>query len=295
MSAWLAPDGDRTGQLRELLKAPDLILAPGAYDALSARLVEEAGFSVVYMTGFGTAAGRLGRPDVGLLTLTEMVDNAGRIVDAVRLPVIADADTGYGNPLNVIRTVREYERAGVSGIQLEDQVIPKKCGHMNGKAVVPVSEMVAKIQAAVDTRTRNTVIIARTDALAVEGLNAAIERAARYYEAGADMLFIEAPEHTDQIRRIALSFPGVPLVFNWAEGGKTPPLSRKEIVDMGFKLVIFPLSPLLSATAAMRGVLQAIYRSGTPAIAMEQLMRFDEFLRFIGLPEIQSLEQRYSS
>lgn len=295
MSSWMAPDGDRTTRLRELIEGPDLILAPGAYDALSARLVEETGFSVVYMTGFGTAAGRIGRPDVGLLTLTEMADQARRLVDAVRIPVIADGDTGYGNPLNVIRTVKEYERAGVSGIQLEDQVIPKKCGHMSGKAVISVSEMVAKLQAAVDARTQNTVIIARTDALAVEGLNAAIERAARYYEAGADMLFIEAPEHTDQIRRLAFSFPEVPLVFNWAEGGKTPPLSRKEIVEMGFKLVIFPLSTLFSATAAMRRVLQAIYRSGTPAVVMDQLVRFDEFLRFIGLPEIHELEQRYRS
>ncbi|AEJ40137.1 isocitrate lyase and phosphorylmutase [Sulfobacillus acidophilus TPY] len=291
----MAPDGDRTTRLRELIEGPDLILAPGAYDALSARLVEETGFSVVYMTGFGTAAGRIGRPDVGLLTLTEMADQARRLVDAVRIPVIADGDTGYGNPLNVIRTVKEYERAGVSGIQLEDQVIPKKCGHMSGKAVISVSEMVAKLQAAVDARTQNTVIIARTDALAVEGLNAAIERAARYYEAGADMLFIEAPEHTDQIRRLAFSFPEVPLVFNWAEGGKTPPLSRKEIVEMGFKLVIFPLSTLFSATAAMRQVLQVIYRSGTPAVVMDQLVRFDEFLRFIGLPEIHELEQRYRS
>ncbi|AEW05634.1 Carboxyvinyl-carboxyphosphonate phosphorylmutase [Sulfobacillus acidophilus DSM 10332] len=295
MSSWMAPDGDRTTRLRELIEGPDLILAPGAYDALSARLVEETGFSVVYMTGFGTAAGRIGRPDVGLLTLTEMADQARRLVDAVRIPVIADGDTGYGNPLNVIRTVKEYERAGVSGIQLEDQVIPKKCGHMSGKAVISVSEMVAKLQAAVDARTQNTVIIARTDALAVEGLNAAIERAARYYEAGADMLFIEAPEHTDQIRRLAFSFPEVPLVFNWAEGGKTPPLSRKEIVEMGFKLVIFPLSTLFSATAAMRQVLQVIYRSGTPAVVMDQLVRFDEFLRFIGLPEIHELEQRYRS
>ncbi|MCY0865912.1 MAG: isocitrate lyase/PEP mutase family protein, partial [Sulfobacillus sp.] len=195
MSTWMAPDGDRTTRLRALIEGPDLILAPGAYDALSARLVEETGFSVVYMTGFGTAAGRIGRPDVGLLTLTEMADQARRLVDAVRIPVIADGDTGYGNPLNVIRTVKEYERAGVSGIQLEDQVIPKKCGHMSGKSVISVSEMVAKLRAAVDARTQNTVIIARTDALAVEGLNAAIERAARYYEAGADMLFIEAPEH----------------------------------------------------------------------------------------------------
>jgi len=174
------------------------VLAPGCYDALGARLIEEAGFSAVYMSGFGTSAGLLGRPDVGLTSMTEMVDNARRIVDAVDLPVIADADTGYGNPINVLRTVKEYERAGVAALHIEDQVAPKKCGHMEGKQVVPVAEMVEKVRAAVDARiSSDLLIIARTDARAVEGLDAAIERAGRYREAGADILFIEAPQSVE--------------------------------------------------------------------------------------------------
>ena len=236
-----------------------MVLAPGCYDPLGARLIEEAGFPAVYMTGFGTAAGRLGRPDVGLLTLTEMVDNARRIAHAVGVPVIADADTGYGNPLNVIRTVHEYEAAGVAAIHLEDQVMPKKCGHMEGKQLVGAGEMAAKVAAAVAARERpDFLIIARTDARAVEGLDAALERARRYREAGADILFVEAPQSTDEIERVAERFPDVPLLFNYAEGGKTPPVTHAFLRDLGFRLVIFPLSTLLTATAAMRSVLAEI-------------------------------------
>ncbi len=212
----------RTG-LRKLLDAGEMVLAPGCYDALGARLIEDAAFPVAYMTGFGSAASRLGRPDVGLMTLSEMVDNARRIAQAVDIPVIADADTGYGNSINVIRTVHEYEAAGVSAIHLEDQVMPKKCGHMEGKQVVPAAEMAAKVAAAVAARTSpEFLIIARTDARAVEGLDAALERARIYRDAGADALFIEAPQATDEIEAVASAFPDVPLLFNYAEGGKTP-------------------------------------------------------------------------
>lgn len=212
-----APSGPR--QLRDLLAGSGLVVAPGAYDALSARLIEDAGYPAVYMTGFGTAASLLGRPDIGLLSGNEMIDHARRITGCVAVPVIADADTGYGNPINVIRTVRDYERAGVAGIHLEDQVMPKRCGHLSGKVLVPVGDMAAKVRAAVAARTDpDFVVIARTDARSVEGLDAALDRAGRYLDAGADVLFIEAPEDEEEIDRISRTFAGVPLLFNWAEG-----------------------------------------------------------------------------
>jgi 2-methylisocitrate lyase-like PEP mutase family enzyme len=281
--------------LRERFEAGEMVLAPGCYDALGARLVEEAGFSAAYMTGFGSAASRLGRPDVGLMALPEMVDNARRIAQAVEIPVIADADTGYGNSINVIRTVREYEAAGVAAIHLEDQVMPKKCGHMSGKQVVPAPEMAAKIAAAVAARrSPEFLIIARTDARAVEGIEAAIARARIYRDAGADALFVEAPQSEDEIEAVARAFGDVPLLFNYAEGGRTPPLSHARLRELGFALVIFPLSTLLAATAAMRAALARIKADGTPISLLPSLLGFDEFLEFIGLPEIEELEQRFA-
>jgi len=295
MSAFLNGHEPRAASLRELLARDEPILAPGAYDALSARLIEAAGFDAVYMTGFGTAAGLLGRPDVGLLDMSEMVGNARRIVEAVGVPVIADADTGYGNPLNVIRTVHEYEQAGVSAIHIEDQVTPKKCGHMDRKQLVPPEEMVAKLRAAVAARRTDLVLIARTDARAVEGVDAALRRARQYREAGADMVFFEAPQTEAEIETVAKDLADVPLLFNWAEGGKTPPISYARLRALGFRIIIFPISALLAATRGMREVLETIRRDGTPAGALQGLPRFAEFLDFIGLPEIQSLEQRFSS
>ena len=239
--------------LRAMLESGQTIVAPGAFDPLSARLVEEAGFGAVYMTGFGTSAALIGRPDVGLLTMTEMVGNAGRIAACVDIPVIADADTGYGNPLNVIRTVGAYEAAGVAGIHIEDQVAPKKCGHMDGKLVIPAGEMVAKVRAAAEARSQpEFVIIARTDAPAVEGLDGAIERGRMYREAGADVLFIEAVVSEPEAAEVARAFPGVPLLFNWAEGGKTPPIGLDRLRELGYQIVIFPISTLLAATSGMR-------------------------------------------
>ena len=293
---FLAPAPGGARRLRELLAGDEPVLAPGVYDGLGARLVEEAGFSAVYMTGFGTAASLLGRPDVGLATMSEMVDNAGRIVRATSLPVIADADTGYGNPLNVIRTVQEYERAGVAGIHIEDQVAPKKCGHMEGKLVIPASEMVAKIDAAVAARhSDDFVLIARTDARAVEGIEGALERARRYRDAGADVLFVEAATSEREIEQVAAELHDVPLLFNWAEGGKTPPVPYDRLRDLGFRIVIFPISTLLSATQAMRTALAEIRAAGTPIPILDRIPRFGEFLDFIGLPEIQQLEQRFRS
>ncbi|MGY1703457.1 oxaloacetate decarboxylase [Geodermatophilus sp. SYSU D00697] len=281
-------------RLRELLSAPEPLMAPGAYDALSARLVEQAGFAAVYMTGFGTTASLIGRPDVGLLTGAEMVDNARRIAAAVDVPVIADADTGYGNAINVVRTVQLYEQAGVAGIQLEDQVMPKKCGHMSGKALIATDEMVGKVRAAVAARQDpDLVLIARTDAVAVTGVDDALARARAYADAGADLLFVEAPTSEADIERVAAELRGVaPLVFNWAEGGRTPPLSLARMTELGFALVIYPIGTLLAATAGMRSLLESLRRDGVPSLA--GLPAFEEFTELVGLPEVQQLEQRFS-
>ena len=281
-------------RLRELLNSGQTIVAPGAFDPLAARLVEEAGFAAVYMTGFGTSAALLGRPDVGLLTMTEMADSAGRIAACVDIPLIADADTGYGNPLNVIRTVGAYEAAGVAGLHIEDQVAPKKCGHMEGKLVIGADEMAQKVKAAVDARTDpDFVIIARTDARAVEGLDSALDRARRYRDAGADVLFIEALVSDAEIEAAAAAFPDVPLLFNWAEGGKTPPVSLDRLTELGYRIVIFPIGTLLAATAAMRRILKEIATAGTPASLLGELPTFGEFTDFIGLPEVREIDQRY--
>jgi 2,3-dimethylmalate lyase len=281
--------------LREMLSRPEPVLAPGAYDALSARLVEGAGFEAVYMTGFGTSASLLGRPDVGLLTFSEMVDNARRLVQAVKVPVIADADNGYGNPINVIRTVKEYEAAGVSAVHIEDQVIPKKCGHMEGKQVIDASEMVEKIRAAVEARhSEEFVIIARTDARAVEGMDGALDRARIYRDAGADVLFVEAPRSEEEVSAVAEAFPDVPLLFNWLEGGETPPIPLERLKELGFGLIIFPLSAMLAATRAIRETLAKIHADGSPISLMEdRLVPFEEFTDLIGLPEIEDLEERF--
>lgn len=294
MGDLLSQPGNRRARLRALLDAGEPVLAPGAYDALSARLVEQAGFDVVYMTGFGTTAGLLGRPDVGLLGGAEMAAHAGRLADAVDLPLIADADTGYGNPINVIRTIRDYERAGVAALHLEDQVMPKRCGHLAGKQVVPAGEMTAKIRAAVDARTDpDMLIIARTDAAAVDGLDAAIDRARRFADAGADLLFVEAPTSEAHIERVASELSGHRLVFNWAEGGRTPALSRERLAELGFALVLFPVGTLLAATAGMTELLERLRADGSPAAMLERLGGLDAFAELAGIGEIRQLEDAY--
>jgi len=292
---FLSHHTDRATRLRELLTGPRPLTAPGCYDALGARLIEEAGFDVVYMTGFGSSASLLGRADVGLLNQGEMADNLRRIVQATSLPVIADADTGYGNQMNVIRTVQLWEQAGAAGFHIEDQVTPKKCGHMDNKQVIGVTEAVGKIRAAVAARSNpDTVIIARTDARAVEGLDAAIERAKRFADAGADMLFVEALQGEPEIETVCEKLRGYPLLFNWAEGGKTPPLTYERIEELGFRLIICPIATLLSATAAMRDTLASIRNAGTPATIVDGLMPFTGFTTLIGLPEITELEKRFA-
>jgi 2-methylisocitrate lyase-like PEP mutase family enzyme len=299
VGALLSHPGNRRQGLRALLDATDRtgpVLAPGAYDALSARLVEQAGFDVAYMTGFGTTASLLGRPDVGLLGQGEMVDNARRMVAAVDVPVIADADTGYGNPINVVRTVREYEQAGVAGLHLEDQVMPKRCGHMAGKAVVPCDEMLAKIRAAVEARTDpDLVLIARTDVAAVESVDAAVDRARRFADAGADVLFVEAPSSEADIEKVATALSDHRLVFNWAEGGRTPPLPLARLTELGFALVIFPVATLLAADAAIRAMLTRLRAEGTPAGFVDELGGLDAFADRVGLSEVRELEERYRS
>jgi 2,3-dimethylmalate lyase len=291
----LSRPADRRTRLRALLDSGTPVLAPGAFDAHSARLVEQAGFDVAYMTGFGTTASLLGRPDIGLLGQAEMVDNARRMAGAIDVPLIADADTGYGNPINVIRTVREYEQAGVAGLHLEDQVMPKRCGHLAGKVVVPTEDMVAKIRAAVAARTdENMVLIARTDVAAVEGLDAAVERARRFADAGADVLFVEAPTSEADIEKVATALTGHRLLFNWAEGGRTPALSLDRLAEMGFSLVLFPVSTLLAADTAMRSVLARLRTDGTPAAVLDEIGGLDAFADREGLAEIRDLEQRFA-
>ena len=283
-----------TMKLRALLRENRCIVAPGVADALAARLVALEGFEAVYMTGFGTSLTRLGMPDVGLLTASEMIDNASRIVDASGLPVVADADTGYGNPINTRRTIRDYEKAGVAGVHIEDQVWPKRCGHLAGKRVIPTAEMVAKIKAACDARhDSDFAIISRTDAIAVEGLDAALERGERYREAGADMLFIEAPVGRGEVERVAKHFKGVPLLYNMAASGKTPDLSADELGRLGFRLAIYPNWVILAAIPAMQNMLKELKRTGTIAHLRDKVATFKQFTDIAGLPEIQQLEERY--
>jgi 2-methylisocitrate lyase-like PEP mutase family enzyme len=283
-----------TTRLRALLARPGCVVAPGVADAFAARLVALEGFEAIYMTGFGTSLTRLGLPDVGLLTASEMVDNAYRIADASGLPLVADADTGYGNPINTRRTIRDYEKAGVAGVHIEDQSWPKRCGHLAGKRVIPTAEMVAKIKAACDARRDpDFVVIARCDAIAIEGLEAALERGERYREAGADVLFIEAPVGRAEVEKVAARFEGVPLLYNMAASGKTPDLPADELGRLGFRLAIYPNWLLLAAIPAMQNLLKELKRTGSIAHMRDKVATFKQFTDIAGLPEIQRLEERY--
>lgn len=286
----------KTKILRKLLYDPKILVAPGAYDVFSAKMIEKMGFKAVYMTGYGTSASVLGQPDVGLLTMTEMVKRAGNIASAVHVPVIADADTGYGNPLNVRRTVMEYEKAGVAGIQLEDQVFPKKCGHMMGRKIIPREEMIQKIKAALDAREdKNLVIIARTDARTNHGLDEAISRGKAYREAGADLIFIESPENTEEMRKINKVFHPFPTLANMVEGGRSPILTNDELERLGFSIVIYSTGPLFAAAKGVKEYLAELKVKGTTLSKVNDIISFQDFNELIGLQEYLNLEKKYQN
>ncbi|MCZ6628385.1 MAG: oxaloacetate decarboxylase [SAR324 cluster bacterium] len=278
--------------LGKLVKGSGYTVVPGASDPLTARLVEAAGFEAVYLTGGGFSRAN-GYPDLGLMTMTEIVGWIGRCVEAVGIPVIADADTGYGNALNVVRTVREYEKTGVAAFHLEDQVAPKKCGHYEGKQVVPTQEMVGKIKAAVDTRRDEAMlIIARTDAIAVEGFQAALERANAYLEAGADVGFVEAPQSEQQLADIPGSLHG-PALVNVFEGGKTPSLPASRLEELGYRLGIYPSQTQRAAIKAISGVLDILKREGEITDSAERLATFQEREGSVDTARWQELERKY--
>lgn len=281
-------------ELRSLLGADAPLVAPGAFNALFARLIEEAGFGAVYMSGAGVANALLGQPDLGLVTMSEMVMVAERICEVVGVPVIADGDTGYGGVHNVARTVAAYERAGVAGIQIEDQRFPKRCGHFDGKEVVAPDEMVERVVAARQGRSDEDgiVIIARTDAAAVEGIDDAIARARLYGEAGADVLFVEAPTSKEEMARIAGELGDWPLVANMVEYGKTPLLSADELGELGYSLVLFPGSVTRTVTRAAQDTLDELQRTGTTSGRLDSMASFDEVNRVVGLSEADNWERR---
>ncbi|OUM90416.1 MAG: carboxyvinyl-carboxyphosphonate phosphorylmutase [Bacillus thermozeamaize] len=280
-------------RLKQRLEEKTILMAPGAYDALTAILCERAGFEALYLTGAGVSYSTLGKSDVGLITMSEMVSKATYICEAVSIPVIADGDNGYGNAINVMRTVREYERAGVAAIQLEDQVFPKRCGHLSNKSLISTEEMVAKIHAAVDARRdENFLIVARTDARAVEGLEEAIERAIRYEEAGADVIFVEAPESEAEMRKIARSLQK-PLVANMVEGGKTPILSAEQLQEIGYALVIFPNSVTRVIAKAAGDFYRELKQTGITTHYYERMLQFKELNQILGIERIRQLEQKY--
>lgn len=279
-------------KLRALIARPGYTIVPGAYDPLMARLVEQAGFEAVYITGGGISRSQ-GYPDMGLLTLTENVQVLCRIVDAVAIPVIADIDTGYGNAINVIRSVREYERAGVAAFHIEDQVAPKKCGHYEGKAVVSVGEMVGKIKAAVDTRRDpDLLVIARSDARAIEGLQATIDRVNAYLEAGADIGFVEAPQSNEELAAVPPALKG-PALVNIFEGGKTPPLPAKALESMGYKLGIYPSQTHRAAIRAAQEVLAVLKRDGDTAAIESRLATFNDREVAVNTAQWREREAKY--
>ena len=280
-----------SARFRQVLAKPGFIVAPGAYDGLSAKLIEQAGFGVVYATGGGISRS-CGYPDIGLLTMTEVLMHLRCIVEATSCPVLGDCDTGYGNALNVMRAVREFERVGVAGFHLEDQVTPKRCGHYEGKEVISCEEMCKKLEAALEARTDpDLVVIARTDARATHGLDEAIRRGKAYAKVGADMIFVEAPRDRDELKRIADAIDR-PLVANMVQGGKTPLLSAAELASLGYKLAIFASDVQRAAIYGMRELLRVLKRDGTPA-AFGQTIEFPERDAIIGLAEVQRLEERF--
>ncbi|HMT45918.1 MAG TPA: isocitrate lyase/phosphoenolpyruvate mutase family protein [Novosphingobium sp.] len=279
--------------LREIVSRRQAVLAPGAANALFARIIEDLGFECVYVTGAGIANMALGAPDIGLTSLDDIAQTVSRIADAVALPLIVDADTGFGNEVNTWRTMKVLERAGAAAIQLEDQEFPKRCGHFNGKSVVALDAMLPKIRAAADARTRDTLIIARTDALAVEGIDAALDRAEVFIEAGADLCFVEAPRDAEQMRRIAQL--RVPQVANIVHGGKTPPLPQAELADMGFGIVLYANAALQAAVRASVEVLGSLKATGSLDAVHDKLASFEERQAAVAKDRWDALEQQFAA
>lgn len=282
----------------ERLHQDGILVAPGAHDVLTAKIIEKTGFEAVYMTGYGNTASILGCPDVGLITFSEMVERARNMAAAVDIPVIADADTGYGNAVNVIRTTKAYEQAGVAVMQLEDQVAPKKCGHMQGREIISAEEMVGKIRAAKDARTSrdNMLIMARTDARTVYGIDEAITRGKAYEAAGADILFIESVESEEEMKKVTSSF-NVPVLANMLEHGRTPLLTVNELEKIGYDLVIFCVSSVYATAKAVSDLMQDLKETGSTQRFLEngRMIPFEDFNRLVGLPEIRRAEKKYAS
>ena len=282
-----------TTRVGAILRREGSIVFPGVYDTLSAKLVERAGFPMSFISGYSVAATAIGEPDLGLLTQTEIVDQARRVCGSVKIPILVDADTGYGNPLNVIRTVNELIAAGAAGCFLEDQVWPKKCGHMRGKRVVERAEYVDKIRAAVEARAgRDFFIVARTDALAAVSLDEAIARVTEAREAGADASFVEAPESLEQMAEVGRRAPG-PIVANMIENGRTPVLSRAQLTKMGFQLILYPLAGVFAAAAALRDVYEKLKRDETTEGMYDRLMTFAAFNDLIGVDQKYKLAEKF--
>lgn len=281
--------------LREQLEDRNKIFVlPGVFDALSAKIAEHVGFEAMFQTGYGSSASLLGMPDYGLLNCGETVDNAMRIIRAVRVPVLVDADTGYGNPLNTWRLVRDLESLGAAGIFLEDQVWPKRCGHMLGKDVIAKDEYIPKLKAALEARrSKDFIIVARTDARAPLGLDEAIKRGKAYRKAGADVIFVEAPRSVEELKKVANEIDA-PLVANMIEDGVTPNLSASELLKLGYQIAVFPLSAIYSATFAMRQVLTELKNTGTTKEARNIMVTFKDFNRFMDLDHFVNLEKKYT-
>lgn len=278
-------------KFRQLVESPEILVMPGAYDALSAKLVEASGFPVAYMTGYGQSASKLGAPDVGLMTMSEMAERAKDMCAAVSIPVICDGDTGFGNVVNLVRTVREYERAGAAAIQIEDQRMPKKCGHMLGRQVVDAQEMVNKIQAACAARhDPDFLIIARTDARTNHGVEEAIRRATLYEQAGADIIFVEPLESAEEMRLVNQAVTK-PTIANMVEGGRSPYLSADELQALGYRLVVFPVLTLYAAMASVLDVLSELKDKGTVDLTSGKMVNFTQFNKLIGLPQERRLEE----
>lgn len=280
--------------LRNRLIAPEILIAPGVYDGLTAALATDAGFEALYLSGAAVAYTRLGRPDIGLSTASEMAETMALIADRTDLPVIMDADTGFGNALNARRTLQSYERAGAAALQVEDQTYPKKCGHLSDKSLISKEEMTGKIAAMADARRHDTLIIARTDAIAVEGFNAAIDRAGSYIEAGADVLFIEAPRDSGELSRIANTFKGrVPLLANMVEGGATPISSATTLQEMGFDIVIFPGGIVRALARTAQEYYASLINTGSNKAFSARMHDFDGLNAAIGTPEMLALGKRF--